>query len=237
MKNRWPIIMPVVFCTAAIGLWVYPVETTVTRAALLVAICAGFVSAAAIFRKRRLARLAFAVIAGLVVLPLAMPGRDVNVGRLRERYVSALRSYDGTLYVWGGEGRLGIDCSGLPRKAYRDALLAEGLTTLNGRLVRECFLLWWFDANANGFTQGHRGYLTSLGIAGPIRDVEPTLQPGDIAVTVPPVHVLVYLGDGQWIQADPGPGKVFITGREDNKGNGRESVVTAYRWSELNVRQ
>ncbi|MBI3986575.1 MAG: C40 family peptidase [Lentisphaerae bacterium] len=30
--------------------------------------------------------------------------------------VQCLRRYEGTLYVWGGENRRGIDCSGLVRK-------------------------------------------------------------------------------------------------------------------------
>ena len=36
------------------------------------------------------------------------------------------------------------------------------------------------------------------------------LQPGDFAVTRNGVHTLAYLGNGEWIQADPGEGKVIV---------------------------
>lgn len=36
------------------------------------------------------------------------------------------------------------------------------------------------------------------------------LEPGDFAVTSDGVHVLAYLGDRRWIQADPAAGEVVV---------------------------
>src|SRR5882672_11079140 len=53
----------------------------------------------------------------LAAIFLLLPGQPISPAPLRQDYVRALRRFEGTRYIWGGENRLGIDCSGLMRTA------------------------------------------------------------------------------------------------------------------------
>lgn len=131
-------------------------------------------------RRLRFAAAAFLIAVGALVFS---PSRPLDADALRESYVDRLVSYKGVRYLWGGEGRLGIDCSGLPRRALRDALAWRGLVTWNGGLVRESLRQWWFDASAKALAEGHRGYVVPLGNAGTIKEMSyEGLQSGDLAI-------------------------------------------------------
>jgi cell wall-associated NlpC family hydrolase len=120
--------------------------------------------------------------------------------------------------VWGGEGLLGIDCSGLARQGLIWGQLAYGVRTLNGTPIRNALWLWWNDCSALALRDGFKGatheYFRADGIA---NADEGRLKPGDLAVTADGVHVLIYLGDRAWIEADPAAHKVLeIDLRTDN---------------------
>jgi len=154
-------------------------------------------------------RRVFLLVPLLGIVPFLLPGKPVDADALRNDYVQRMRGYLGTRYVWGGETSLGIDCSGLPRRALRDALWAEGLHHLNGTAFRMWLEQWWFDSSARAMGRGYRGRTKSLGVTGPLWSlVSQNLQPGDLAIRGDGVHVVAYLGDHQWIEADPGRGKV-----------------------------
>jgi cell wall-associated NlpC family hydrolase len=159
-----------------------------------------------------------------------LPGRSWNRAAIQSRYVTNLRSYQGTPYVYGGEGTFGIDCSGLPRRAYRDALMAEGLRTVNGSLIRAWLDQWWHDAGASAMGQGAEGRLVPI-VGG--LDSRDTLEPGDVAVVNGDTHVVVFLGDGQWAEADPDAAKVLF---HDEKTEGVAFLGASpkyFRWREL----
>lgn len=180
--------------------WLCPVNALMYRLVL----CAAFLLELAlvmrcVWHQPRVRAALLAAIAVFCAVVLS-PRVQFDVSALRERYVMRLTAYDGVRYRWGGEGRLGIDCSGLPRKALRDALWREGLLMLNGGLIREALRQWWFDASAKALAQGYRGYLVPLPERGTIRTMAyDGLQPGDLAVTESGIHVVCYLGDGRWI--------------------------------------
>jgi len=196
---------------AVIFLSLHPVNGGVIRAAWLAAMAALVFLSFVLWRR---AWWLYAALALSLVLPaavLALPGRPFSQASLRAAAVNELRSFEGTRYVWGGENRLGIDCSGLVRQALIRASLKEGVSSLNGNLVRLAFSLWWFDSSALALRDEYRG-TTSVLFEAPSINAVPTdrLAPGDFAVTSDGIHVLAFLEDHRWIEADPGLGRVVV---------------------------
>jgi hypothetical protein len=57
------------------------------------------------------------------------------------------------------------------------------------------------------------------------------LEPGDLAITESGVHMLVYVGEDQWIQADPSAGKVLTENGKISQNHWFESSVSFFRWT------
>ncbi len=186
-----------------------------------------------LWSRRRMRRLLL-ILPLAAILPFVLPGKPMDRLALRAGYVEGLRSFEGAVYVWGGESRSGIDCSGLPRRALRDALFHQGVTGMNGDALREWARQWWFDTSARAMGEGYRGFTRAVGIFGPLRKLDFTqLEPGDLAITADGRHVMVHLENGNWIQADPGPGKVEISNPETDPRGWFDSEVFVWRWSIL----
>ena len=214
--------------------WLCPINSLRYRLILCAAACLELVLVLRWIWPRRRLRIAVAAFLVTVVAWVLSPSRSVDAEALRERYVARLLAYGNVRYLWGGEGRLGIDCSGLPRRALRDALWRRGVTSFNGGLLREALRQWWFDASAKALAEGHCGYVVPLGIHGTIKEMPcQGLLPGDLAITVSGVHVLCYLGGDRWIQAEPEIRRVVVlNGRTDDNVWFDEPVKT-YRWRVL----
>jgi hypothetical protein len=179
-------------------------------------------------------RVVVLLVLALELLLLCLPAREADTVRLRDRYVDCLAGYEGARYVWGGEGILGIDCSGLPRRALRDAMWREGLRSLNAGLLRESIVQWWRDASALALSQGCRGYALPLGTHGTIRGMSyDGLMAGDLAITDSGCHVICYLGSGRWIQADPDIRRVVILDGRRDPNYWFDIPVHVYRWRVL----
>jgi hypothetical protein len=178
-------------------------------------------------------RVIVAVGIGIPVAALALPGRPFSRAALRKSSVDVLRSFEGTRYVWGGEARLGIDCSGLVRQALIRASLKQGLASLNGDLVRGAAKLWWFDSSARALRDGYRGETIRLLKASSVNaaPIEQLLA-GDFAVTSDGIHVLAYLGGHRWIEADPEIGRV-VTVETPNSYPWFAVPVHIVRWRAL----
>jgi hypothetical protein len=183
------------------------------------------------WRKLRWAALAI-ILAGAGLF--ALPGRAINIPELRGLYLGNLRSFVGTPYVWGGESRRGVDCSGLARQAWREALFTEGLKTLNGRELRLALAQWCTDASARELATGARGTTAAVYGETTAASVDPSqLQPGDFAVTTSGVHLLVFLGGAEWIEADPDLGTVLILEACCDDNPWLAKPVRIYRWKAL----
>ncbi|MES2438831.1 MAG: NlpC/P60 family protein [Verrucomicrobiota bacterium] len=188
--------------------------------------CAGLLS-----RGRKGLRCVLLVLPVLCAIPFCLPEKPLDTRDLNRRYVAAMERMRGAPYRWGGESRGGIDCSGLPRRALRDALLEIGWRTGNGAAFRAWAEQWWFDTSAKALAENYRGFTRPLGVSGKLRDLDTVhLSPGDLAVTADGRHVMVLLAGGRWIQADPGPLKVVIERPAVDRNPWFDSFVTVHRW-------
>lgn len=205
---RW-ILLGGLLAVVAVLLLV-PQSHSLLRGALLLAIVGSAILALVLVWGIRLLRWLALVLALLVLVPPFLPARRDPEAE-RASYVSTLHRYRGVPYVWGGENELGTDCSGLVRRALIRSQLVDGYLVLDGGRIRSAFDLWWHDASAQELLAGYGGRTRRLGRSGTLNSLEPgRARAGDLAVTVDGRHVLACLGDGAWIQADPGSGKVRI---------------------------
>lgn len=211
-----------------------PVNSTVFRLAFLGSLLGAGGGLAFLTWRFTPARFAVLALPFFFAIPFLLPGDEIKPGELHSDYLRSLISYEGSPYFWGGENSRGIDCSGLPRRAFRDALLDYGVRHGNGRAFRAWLEQWWFDASAKALSEGYREYTGATGVSGKIRTMDYTpIEPGDLAITTDGIHALAYAGDGKWIQADPGLGIVAnLDGRTDANPWFR-IPVTIHRWRML----
>jgi hypothetical protein len=216
---------------------IWPVAYGVTRLAQCILFAALFAGALVLWWRLRWVRWSLLGLAVAAVALFCAPGRRADARALKSRYVRELHRFEGTRYVWGGENRLGIDCSGLARRALLHSLWKEGLKTVNPALMRKAAELWWRDASARALASEYREQTQRIGEFDRITAINVShLSPGDLAVTSDGVHVLVYLGEGEWSEADPDERKVLIlkTAAEAVKTDSWFNVpVTLVRWGVL----
>jgi hypothetical protein len=206
---RWPLLLAAFLLF--VGVCLFPVSSKLTRISGLALFVLVWLGLLAIGWKNRVFRFIGLAISALVVIFLLMPtrsGRDVAA--LRGEYVAGLQRYEGTHYFWGGESPVGIDCSGLIRRGLIDSLFVRGVRTLDAGLVRHALWLWWNDCTARELGEGH-GMTTPLLETPSVNALDPAkILPGDIAVTANGLHIMAYLGENRWIEADPMAQRVLI---------------------------
>jgi hypothetical protein len=229
-----------IFWAVALCAWIalvilvlYPVRNTALKILLL--LCAGisFVTLVALVRVNLLRVLMVVLVLGAVLVVAFGPARPAEPKLLRQAYVERLQTFAGLRYVWGGENRRGVDCSGLIRAAWIEALFMQGAREKNPGLMREAFLVWWHDASARHLGEGFGTRTRRVQEAASVRWLDARrLQPGDLAVVAKGVHILAYLGDNQWIEADPGERRVLILDAKD-KNPWLDSPAVMMRWTAL----
>jgi hypothetical protein len=226
--KRWLLLWPVM-----LGLIVYPVSNGILR--VTEAIAGAALVAGLLWFYWNVLWLRIFVISGVVVgaVFLALPGHSPNLPRIQKRYLQSLKSYEGTRYVWGGENRIGIDCSGLVRKSLVNSLVTEGLTALNPLPLRQGIFIWWQDCSARALGAEYLQLTRRLFDADAINQIDSSrIQPGDLAVTVDGLHVLAYLGNDEWIEADP-DAKTVLRLTTPSTNTWFDTPVTVLRWSQL----
>jgi len=117
------------------------------------------------------------------------------------------------------------------RAAMVRALLDRGFASLDPQMLRSAFALWWRDTNAIQLGKGANGLTL------PIRDGTPMamraaqdVRPGDLAVTTSGSHVLAYLGNQRWIEADPDVARVQIVDLNASRIADQEVLLVTWRW-------
>ncbi|MCP4353007.1 MAG: C40 family peptidase [Desulfobacterales bacterium] len=125
-------------------------------------------------------------------------------------FVGSLKKYNETEYVWGGETRAGIDCSGLIRMGLRDAFLR------NGRLGA-ALRVWLVDTAAWSIPVEYGNIFVLIGEFESVNSTDCSKLPeGSVAVTADGVHTFAYLGKNMWIQASSNDKQVTIKNSKDS---------------------
>lgn len=218
-----------------VGLVLYPINSIMIRLPMLAVGLILWATALALAWPQRRLRWAVASVPLALGIVLLVPGRAVDTADLRARMVAALRHYDGVTYVWGGENAVGIDCSGLVRRACMDAEWSYAFAHIDPGAIRRALSLWWFDQSALAMGQLDRGTTVRLGEVPDLASCPSEhYLPGDFAI-LGGIHVVAALGDGTWIEADPAAGKVLILPPgSDNMWLKRKATLV--RWTILDER-
>lgn len=151
---------------------------------------------------------------------------------LRTAYLNRLRAFAGAPFAWGGEAETGIDCSGLARASLWQAMVRVGIKEFNPRLLGPMlWKFWWRDVGASDIGEGRYGYTRVIGHAAKLAGYDTGgLEVGDMAIGVK-THVMIYFGDGQWIEASPTDKRVVINkATADSKREWFNEPVTLVRW-------
>ncbi len=218
-----------------VGLALYPINSIMIRLPMLALGFTLWATALALVWPQRRWRWAVAGLPLAVGLVLLLPGRVVDSEDLRDRMVTALRRYEGVTYVWGGENAVGIDCSGLVRRARMDAEWSCAFAHLDAGAIRRALSLWWFDQSALAMGQLDRGTTVHLGdVANLATCPQNRYLPGDFAI-LGGVHVVAALGEGTWIEADPAAEKVLIL-PPGSDNSWLKQKATLVRWTVLQER-
>lgn len=232
-KYAWR-LLPGLVVIEGLLIW-YPVRTGLVRMAIIMMPVAALACLWIGIWKFKRIRLIPLIPVALLVLLLIAPGTSPDPVQLRRAYVESLMRYEGTRYVWGGEGWRGVDCSGLLRAAFVDACMRESRRQWNTSMLDRACEIWWLDASAAELKNGYRGNTRQLGEAIALQNLPANfLTPGDFAITADGSHALAYLGEGQWIEADPYRLKVIELSPGTPSDWWHVKVIPC-RWSQLIV--
>ena len=214
---------------------IVPVSLRLTRIAGLGLACVVWLGLIFLTWRRRAigyGLLGFTVVVIAFLLWPSSPSATAN--SLRSQYVANLRHYHGTRYYWGGETRLGIDCSGLVRRALIDAFLVDAIRYARPDSARRALSLWWHDCSALALSEEYRGLTLPVTKTRSVNALDHSLiLPGDLAVTTNGAHVMAYLGEQRWIEADPEVGRVITVTAPTTENPWFTAPMTIMRWSVL----
>ena len=107
IKSR-KVVLPIwlFLCLLVIVGSIYPVRSVVIRLVLCILVVLVFAGSQYLLIRRKILRFLPSGLGVLVLILYLLPGGRFSPAVLRNRVVANLESYEGTPYVWGGEGLL-----------------------------------------------------------------------------------------------------------------------------------
>ncbi|TYQ15467.1 UNVERIFIED_CONTAM: Cell wall-associated hydrolases (invasion-associated proteins) [Acetivibrio alkalicellulosi] len=227
------ILFLVLFFVLAVLLY-NPINRSITNLMIFANIISILLYSSFLFYKFKIYK-GFLVLLFITVLWLLfIDGKTIDKEVIRNEYIESLKRYEGTVYLWGGESIFGIDCSGLVRRGVIDAYFKLGVRNLSPKYIRKALYLWVFDFSAEAMKEEYRGLTV------PIISIEnlngfdhSMLKEGDIMVTQNGIHTMAYIGNNEWIQADPAHRKVIIEKVPSENNNWYKEPAVILRWAYL----
>ena len=100
-------------------------------------------------------------------------------------------------------------------------------------LVRNAIWVWWHDCTAKDLLDGN-GFTRPILAVKSLNELDVSrIQTGDLAVTSWGSHVMAYLGDNRWIEADPGIGRVVVVEAPSKDNLWFHCTMKIVRWKML----
>jgi hypothetical protein len=235
IKFRLVMIVTWIGCALGAGILIYlPKSSFSKKTCILFLLFLVWAATVVLVWNKRPIRYSLLGITAIIMVFLVLPGRNYDTTIMRAACCKELLKYERTHYEWGGENGRGIDCSGLVRRGLINADIRVGIKTLNPRLIRVGLYMWWYDCSAKSLGREYRELTRLLFERPSINAIDKSeIREGDIAVTSSGVHVLAYLGECRWIEADPTVKKVIVVSVPNESNEWFKIPVKIMRWKQL----
>lgn len=227
------IVLAVMFVFLII-LVLFPINRTIVKLLILADLFVIFTFCVFLFRKNKYFRFLIILIASFLLFMSFFNGRSIHKEVIRSEYINSLKKYEGSSYLWGGESFMGIDCSGLVRRGLIDTYIRLGFSRLSPQYVRKGIYLWFYDFSAEAMKDGYKGLTTVVLTDVKLNELDYNkIQDGDIMVTADGIHTMAYIGNQEWIQADPAKYKVIIEKAPSDENGWYKVPSVIVRWRDL----
>ncbi len=216
-----------------------PATTGISKCCFLALLFGGLITSLWLLRRHRKTCLTIAalVIGSVITLTCFSWSIRTQPADLRKAYIKHLLTYEGCNYYWGGEWRGGIDCSGLMRRGMIDACMDLGISRLDLGLIQQAISWWWNDVSAEAMGKEYAGLTRKISEVPKLNTLDHHgLEPGIIAVTQGGHHVMAYIGEERWIEADPSEGKVIVVHAPSTANGWFRGPMRLLEWTLLSPR-